>query len=180
MTFPIQPIFQASPIDAEQSQKSTTGPVRKRTRKWVQCRNLVSTEITPPVYFRCSQFAAISEDGSPSPPSALLPPVRRKSSKKVSIAENLNCDYSDDNLSDVGTGDCLGVEGESPMGDQGTRDCHSEGTGGPPPSPLPRLGLELLVTLIFVIVSYGLRYPKASAVASLAAFTAYLVIGYLK
>ena len=135
------------------------------------------TEITTSLCFRCSQFAAISEDGSASPPSALLPPVRRKSSKKVSIAENLNCDYSDDNLSDAGTGDCLGVEGESPMGDQGTRDCHSEGTGGSPPSPLPMLGLELLVTLMFVIVSYGLRYPRASAAASIAAFIVYLTAG---
>jgi len=90
----------AKPVEAEPGQDPSSGLVRKRTRK-------------------CSQFASISEDCSPSPPSALLPPVRRKSSKKVSIAENLNCDYSDDNLSDVGTGDCLGVEGESPMGDQG-------------------------------------------------------------
>ena len=78
----------------------------------------------------------------------------------------------------MGTGDCLGVEGESPMVDQGTRDCHSEGTGGSPPSPLPMLGMELLVTLIFVMVSYGLRYPRASAAVFLTAFIVFLVAAY--
>ena len=58
---------------------------------------------------KCSMFATICEIGdkphdTPAPirdgASQDLWRKRRKSSKKVSIAENLNCDYSDTNISD--------------------------------------------------------------------------------
>merc|ERR1719184_41406 len=55
-----------------------------------------------------SVFETISEQGDLCKDSGLMSPVSSydesntvmKSSKKVSIAENLNCDYSDDNITD--------------------------------------------------------------------------------
>ena len=65
---------------------------------------------------KCSIFATISEYGTKYQDSVIdteefeeadIIRRRKKSSKKVSIAENLNCDYSDSNVSDIEDGNNL-------------------------------------------------------------------------
>lgn len=118
-------------------------PVRKRTKK-------------------CSMFETI-EENQDCPPSALITSPR-KSSKKVSIAENLNCDYSDCEYSEVGeTGGDGRLEEDDDSGSSTARS-------------LTTFFLELVVTLIFVLVSYTLSYPKQAAVIFLSFLIIYLML----
>merc|ERR1719460_365835 len=98
-------------------------PVRKRTKK-------------------CSMFETI-EENQDCPPSALITSPR-KSSKKVSIAENLNCDYSDCEYSELGEAGGDGSLGEEDFD-------HSEDQGSSIARSLTTFFLELLVTFIFVL-----------------------------
>jgi len=119
-------------------------PVRKRTKK-------------------CSMFETI-EENQDCPPSALITSPR-KSSKKVSIAENLNCDYSDCEYSEVmgETGGDSSLEEEDDAGSSSARS-------------LTTFFLELVVTLIFVLVSYTLSYPRQAAVIFLSFLIIYLML----
>jgi len=120
-------------------------PVRKRTKK-------------------CSMFETI-EENQDCPPSALITSPR-KSSKKVSIAENLNCDYSDCEYSEVGETGGDGSLEEEDGGDKGSSSARS----------LTTFFLELLVTIIFVLVSYTISYPKQAAVIFLSFLIIYLIL----
>ena len=102
-------------------------------------------------YFRHSLFKTITEHTDPASSLPSPPPqtnINRKSSKKVSIAENLNCDYSDDNVTDIEES----VSQSDVKSDGGQKDkTWSE--------HLVKLVLEILITIVFVLVSYSFRYP---------------------
>ena len=106
--------------------------------------------------FRHSLFETITEHGDQGNPASSLPSlpsnnIIRKSSKKVSIAENLNCDYSDDNVTDIEES----VSQSDTKRDGGQKDnTWSE--------HLVKLVLEILITMVFVLVSYSFRYPMVS------------------
>lgn len=119
-------------------------PVRKRTKK-------------------CSMFETI-EENQDCPPSALITSPR-KSSKKVSIAENLNCDYSDCEYSEMGE-----------AGGDGSLEEDEDDAGSSSARSLTTFLLELVVTLIFVLVSYTLSYPKQAAVIFVSFLIIYLML----
>ena len=85
--------------------------------------------------------------------------INRKSSKKVSIAENLNCDYSDDNVTDIEES----VSQSDTKSDDGQNDKKWS-------EHIVKLVLEILITIVFVLVSYSFRYPRVSFII-LAFFT---------
>ena len=99
-------------------------------------------------------FETITEHGDHGNLASSLPSlpsnsINRKSSKKVSIAENLNCDYSDDNVTDIEES----VSQSDIKSDGGQKDkTWSE--------HLVKLVLEILITIVFVLVSYSFRYPR--------------------
>ena len=100
-------------------------------------------------------FETITEHGDQGNPASSLPSpsknINRKSSKKVSIAENLNCDYSDDNVTDIEES----VSQSDTKSDDGQNDkAWSE--------HIVKLVLEILITIVFVLVSYSFRYPRVS------------------
>ena len=108
--------------------------------------------------FRHSLFETITEHGDHGNPASSLPSlpsnsINRKSSKKVSIAENLNCDYSDDNITDI---------------EESTSQSDIKSDGGQNDKTwsehLVKLFLEILITIVFVLVSYSFRYPRVCLV----------------
>ena len=99
-------------------------------------------------------FETITEHGDQGNPASSLPSlpsnnINRKSSKKVSIADNLNCDYSDDNVTDIEESVC---QSDVKSDDQQKDKTWSE--------HLVKLVLEILITIVFVLVSYSFRYPR--------------------
>jgi len=134
---------------------STVGPVRKRTKK-------------------LSMFETIEENQDCSPPSALITSPR-KSSKKVSIAENLNCDYWDweySELDETEMGDHLEEQEENT---RNTSRSFTSFLSSFFSTSLTTFLLELIVTVIFVLVSYTVSYPKQAAVIFLSLGILYLL-----
>ena len=95
-------------------------------------------------------FESISEQNSLHDPAPSFPPasMARRSVKKVSIAENLNCDYSDDNVSDLG-------EHEDNTKEDVNVDEHKDRKKW-----LRNLILEISLVVIFVFVSFIYRHKK--------------------
>ena len=126
------------------------------------------------IYIVIRLFETIAEqsdrrDQTPPSPPPELSKMRRKSSKKVSIAENLNCDYSDDNLTDmeeVGeetNGDMeksVVLEEESRQGRQNIVIEILQYLGG--------LSIELFIYVIFILVSLMFEHPMVMTVIFLA------------